>query len=589
MRELTAKPYRRAELVKDKVTPPTIPHLEPGEPEPHALEFEKPKAKGNGETPYFFKGYTREINPQQAFAKIEAIVAHFSRLIFSPKFTPKVRVVAKNLEASRPQIISKTIPGFKAACELSRAELGKIIETEKRGLTQLLVKLLIFEDPDLHGSNWGVDCNNNVINFDHDRSLGHLSKNFLAQETILGAETSADSLTQFPNLLYDADDFFGTMSIYDILYMPTFHDIKPYNHPFKFKTVEASMKETWELFSGLSTNLEVTKWAFFYFTKYFLLFTPEMIKIVIEAHSLPSDSDEDIQMFYDAFINKLSDMKARLFSTPGYAAFLKDEFPNLLSECEKEIAEYNLEFCDKNTGEIKREKEEFIIKWQTVLGEDRFEKLKIECETAVKNDTPEKIEQDDINLNIARIRRDASAIKTLYEAIQKETERQDGIKKCGDSFKGRNLHAGEKHFIRARLDSNEDLKKFHCIFFNKTPNATYADFFLSFSDKVCHENLKMFHEWEDQLYKCIFKIVISLFKKYTGQLTTLQLFAMWKAYETLPPRAQAGLIVAMMDFKQFEKMPAAIFDWATHNFDMLKRERGNENFIQTPLFQLIEL
>ena len=78
-----------------------------------------------------------------------------------------------------------------------------------------------------------------------------------------------------------------------------------------------------------------------------------MIKIVIEAHSLPSDSDEDIQMFYDAFINKLSDMKARLFSTPGYAAFLKDEFPNLLSECEKEIAEYNLEFCDKNTGEIK--------------------------------------------------------------------------------------------------------------------------------------------------------------------------------------------------------------------------------------------
>ncbi|MCX7124519.1 MAG: hypothetical protein NTU49_01945 [Gammaproteobacteria bacterium] len=542
----------------------------------------KPNRTNSATTPYHLKTHWKNPNSKQPLAGIEAATAHFSRLVFSSKFTPKVRVVAETPHDTRPCVISKTIPNFKPAQNLSKGALEILVKTQKRELAQLAVKFFLFKDPDMHSNNWGLDQDGNVVNIDHDRAFYDFAKPLRDSETNLEQETAAYFLLSFPNLIYKMQDIFNIISSDDINNLPFPTDAKPHNHPFKF-SIRPGREEAEPLFAPLTTDPEFIKWKFYYFTKYLLLMTPEKIKTIIKSHSIAPDSFDE--KFSADIIDRQQRIKNTLFQMPDYNSFLKNVLDSLINELASEAANYNLEF-QNNEGVLKAEKKDLVINFETL--KDDFKKFVDACSCFQKTNTPEKIVQKALNLEISRIKMELPTIQTLEKATAAERSRYSELMrlslKLSFSQKLYTLRERDEAFISMYYSMN-----FKKTYLKKNPNATVSQFLSSLA-QTSKENVNYFESQQKNKIALLDKKIKLLFETQGSILSKEQLEEIWIAFHDKPSDDKIRILMYFTEFNQFEKIPELALQWLTKSTEHVRTSTINysQHLGFQKLYQLCE-
>jgi len=398
-----------------------------------AARIAKPR-KNNASTPNFFKLYYKTFDhssktgqPAAYLATIEAVGAHFLQLVFSPHFTPKVRVVEDPNFAEKPMVISKEIPGFRSAEFFSPDEITKLVNTKQRDFARLILIVFCFKNPDLHVRNWGVNRNGDIVEFDQDQIFCNFTYHFQGKYAQFNGETEKFFLDRWPDLIYNLNEAFDIISDDDILNMPIFEDTKTYNHPLRRESRPIE-EDQWNSFLGqLQKNHQFVQWKFFYLTKYLLLLSHERIETTIKSHSPKSANNDSInQDFLEHIKGRHLQIKDVLFHMPRneYQFFLDNIFPGLERELEKEITAYNASFSDCH-GVVKKHKEHHAVSWDWV--KEALKKLKEEANLAIKENTIENQKKRRIRLEIARIFREINVTRTINEALNNPTAKHDVV------------------------------------------------------------------------------------------------------------------------------------------------------------------
>lgn len=491
----------------------------------------KPKKSGES-TPYHLKNYTGQ--PKRYLAVVEAVSSSLMKLAFGANFTPKVRVVTNRVK--KAQVISRSLPDFRSVGCLEPSELHSIRNTQQRGLAKILLTPFCFQEPDLHTGNWGMS-NQRIVTIDHDRKYASFSQEVVGENSNISAETTHRLLKPFPNSIYSVNDTFSVISPEDLQDMVFFKDIKPYNHPFRKRKINFID----ELTKELSTNPEFIQWKFFYLTKYLLLLTPERVQTIIESHSLDSDLCNN-NKFHSAIMAHREKIKEALFHLPKYQAFLEHFSPELHNELISEIEACNAELHDKE-GKVKTHKQKFEISIAALS--DDFKALREEVFRAQAEDTPEKAAQRAITLEIARIKREKSAVDTTVKAIEIETKRYE------------NLNNLIKHLWKTNYrDRQPPLELFHTFFedyhvercdyndfYKKNPKQNFLAFVMSISKESKNdyqpELLRRYENHTNEINQCLEKLRVS----YDKQLTTQQI-------------KEIGLL-----FSNSMEIPAVVTEW----------------------------
>ena len=371
--------------------------------------------------PYFFKLPDRDTG--KFIPAIEAVGAHLMRLVFGPTTVPKTRYVFNPADSDQSYSIAKMIPNFRSATKMSEEEHHKITTCH---IAKLHLKILCFQDPDLHGINWGIDVDGNLTLPDNDRLFGDFSNKirkgtdgFMAPDIM-----DATDIFNWKNLIYTISDAFSVVSAEDILNTLEFKDLKPYNHPFfNFNApifhLDSEDKKTDSLI-----------WKFFYLTKYLMLLTSERVLTIIADHS-PAD-DMFRQSFFDEIMTHKTKIEQTLFYMPTYQDFLTTDLPKYYDVMQSELNNYNAEFLDKNNHE-KPHKAHHIVRL------DIPHRLNAEIDAFVQTaqacfnaDTEAKKAQRDIQLCLSRLQRDANALTTFPKIKQNDADR---IKRFDDEIK----------------------------------------------------------------------------------------------------------------------------------------------------------
>ncbi|MCX7121468.1 MAG: hypothetical protein NTZ67_06810 [Gammaproteobacteria bacterium] len=410
----------RADLVKKFSTASIDRSLFMGKGAVSTIVINKPKKK-SGNTPYFFKPYYKNGNAHPYLATIEAVGAHLLQLVFSPHFTPKVRVVHDAKFQGRPIVISKVIPGFRPASRLSVYEMIEFANTKQRDFARLSLIVFCFKNPDLHIQNWGVDVNQCIVEFDQDQLFCNFTHGFQGDASQLGDETEDYVLSKWPELIYDLSDAFGVVSADDVLNMPIFEDLKTYNHPLR-RSCGPFVNDPWYFISKQLQKDDVfIQWKFFYLTKYLILLSHERIETTIKSHSPASPGNDHFNAAFLRHIeNRHKQIQDVLFHMPHneYQTFLNKVFPSLEKELENEMLAYNQLFCDRE-GELKGHKAHHVVSAAWI--KEALKRLKEEASLAVKENTIENQKKRRMELQVTRITREINVIQKINAVLLQPT------------------------------------------------------------------------------------------------------------------------------------------------------------------------
>jgi len=383
-----------------------------------AVSFQKPTARGRT-SEYYLKSYSKRDKPPDPYlSTVEAVGAELMRLVFSPSYTPKVRVVTLRETSSdaRPNVISKKI-NFKTINKLTE-NFFQFFNKQQRGIIKLMLTIFCFEESDLHKENCGIDHANEIVKIDHDCLFGDFSNQLLSESEKFHGETSEEFLLPWPNLLYPPKDMFAIISEEDVVSLPRFHVTKPWNHPLDC-FFDKSARDT--QYEALSYDSEIIKWKYFYLTKYLVLLTLETVHLIIRDHSVGSDEkDKEFESFILTRRQKIENV---LLHIPEYYRFLKNVMSkqDMMNEFYKEIAAFNETFFDKQ-GHPKPHKQYRVLNVRKIS--ETLNALIQTAERVKELDAqyPELWSTQKINIGIAKVKRETEACHRLVNGLQQQIQ-----------------------------------------------------------------------------------------------------------------------------------------------------------------------
>lgn len=532
--------------------------------------------RNGGTTSYFYKHYKNSEDAKQFLATIEAATAHLMRLVFGPDFTPKVRVIISDAREQKPQIISKTLEHYTPAGTFQCNMLQTLKKHHQYALAKLILTVFCFKDPDLHSTNWGHDAQGTICHIDHDRKWSGYVFDFQSRDSQVGEETDPDLLQTFPNLMYSIHNAFAIISSKDVLAMPRFYDLKPYNHPFRRTMRSETVDEVFQFFASLSTDLTFCEAKFFYLTKFLLLPTPERVSVIVSSHSImPNDIDCS---FCENFQAEQLRIKNVLLLMPEYLIFLKNTLPMLLDQLYSEIDAYNQEFMKRHSEGYwtqKPAKAHFLISLGDI--EKNIEQLIAQAEAAIHNDTPEKSVLREFGLGIARIRREISA----YLVCENGLRYQKMLRVATESMKNNSIYS--KSWSQLPELIGKDLarhykecgikKKMHDDYFKINSRHTEIDF-------LCSVLFPYIERRYDALATTLKTVSCNIKKlsldtlKIAGYTPSIeQITTVWDSYSALPNSLKIALFIQLCDHTSFDNLPISARHWLINSFSFIMQSQ----------------
>lgn len=298
---------------------------------------EKSKPNGKKASTYVHKLLAEETWIDPYIASIEAVASELYNFI-CPNICPKTRVVTQYRSSENKRVpsavVSKNINGYKVADKLTEHELETLTKNNLQQLAGLFVAIYVLEENDLHGENWGINDEGNVVKIDNDRTIFDISSSYqgLKENFIdipIPPEAKAKVLEKFPHETYSTRSRFAHISVRDIMMLPIHFDCKPNNHPIIRDATNSVLKQglsqtLYDSFSSKNPDKDFHErfkdYKYYYLTKSLLL-NQRIVKSLADAHSFENDESKSNQLA-SHYQQRVDNLKETLLSIPEYQDFV---------------------------------------------------------------------------------------------------------------------------------------------------------------------------------------------------------------------------------------------------------------------------